>query len=171
MGKYSHLKGSMTKVTQEPDYQHRVNSKKDEIKAELLKNEQAISVKNIGMVYAVARIEKKRLEALEKAQNLIIAACEQELVDMMEALDFTNVKIEGGMSLTIKDDIHCTVKDRQAFLHWISENDMEDLLSVNYQTMSAMAKNRLLEGQPLPTGIDTYFKQGITLRGANISDD
>ncbi|HEY1645797.1 MAG TPA: hypothetical protein VGF75_05510 [Candidatus Saccharimonadales bacterium] len=171
MGKYSKFKGQLTKVTQEPDYQSKVNFKKDEIKAELLKQEVGISIRTLGMVYASARLEKKRLEALEKAQNLIIAATEQELIEMMESQDFTSVKIDGGMAISIKDDIYCTVKDRPAFLSWIGENDMEDLLSVNYQTMSAMAKGRLIEGEPLPTGIETYFKQGITLRGANISDE
>lgn len=171
MGKYSHLKGQLTKVIQEPDYQSKVNFKKDEIKADLLKQGVGISIRTLGMVYASARIEKKRLEAEVKAQNLIIASMEQELIDMMESQDFTSVKIDGGMGISIKDDIYCTVKDRQGFLGWIGENDMEDLLSVNYQTMSAMAKGRLISGEPLPTGIETYFKQGITLRGANISDE
>lgn len=161
----------MTKVQAEPDYQSRVNAKKDEIKSNLLDHGQSVTVANLGLKYAEARMEKSRLEQLIKAQNLIIEACQQELVDMMESQDFTTVKIGVGMSISIKDDVYATVKDKPAFMTWIGENEMEDLLSVNYQTMSAMVKNRLIEGEPLPAGIDTYFKQSIMIRGASNVDE
>lgn len=170
-GKYSKFKNQMTKVQHEPEYQQRVNAKKDEIKAEILAQGDGITIRSLGLVYASARAEKDRLEELISAQNLIIEAMQQELVDMMEAEDFTTVKIGAGMSISIKDDIYCTVKDKPTFMRWISENDMEDLLSVNYQTMAAMAKSRLIEGQPIPAGIDTYFKQGIMIRGASNVDE
>jgi hypothetical protein len=170
-GKYSKFKNAMTKVQQEPEYQQRVNRMKDEIKAELLSVGQTISIANIGMVHVRARAEKARLEQLVKDQQLIIEATQQELVDIMESNDFTTVKIGVGVSVTIKDDIYCTVKDKPTFMRWIAENDMEDLLSVNYQTMAAMTKTRIQEGQPIPEGIDTYFKQSIMVRGASNVDE
>lgn len=166
-GKYSHLKGKLTSFTPEPEYQARVNHKKDEIKRELLTASYPITVKTLGEVYARARHEKERLEDLVKAQNLIIEAMNQELVEMLEAQDFSNIKINTGVSLYIKDDVYCTVKEKPIFLKWIKDNGMEDLLSVNYQTMSALVRTHLQEGTPIPPGIDTYFKQSITMRGGH----
>lgn len=170
-GKYSHLKNQMTKVQQEPEYQQRVNAKKDEIKARLLQDGQSVNIVNFGLEYAKARAEKARLEELIKAQQVIIEATQQELIDMMENENFTTVKLGVGVSISIKDDIYCTVKDKPLFMNWISQNDMEDLLSVNYQTMAAMAKSRLQDGLPIPDGIDTYFKQSIMIRGASNVDE
>lgn len=165
MGKYTHLKGQMTKLSSEPEYQDRVNNKRIEIKAELIKEFYPVSPLTCGRVLLKARLEKDRLEQEVKAQNLIIEAMNQELVELMEASDFNKVTLTDEVTLAIKDDVYCVVKDKQAFHTWISETDQEDLLTVNYQTMSALAKKRLLDGEALPPGIDTYFKQSITVYG------
>ena len=170
-GKYSHLKNSITKVQQEPEYQQKVNAKKDEIKAKLLQRGLTININNLAIEHVRIRAEKARLEAELKSIQIEVEATQQELVDMMEAHDFTSVKVGVGVSIFIKDDIYCTVKDKPAFMKWISENDMEDLLSVNYQTMAAVTKGRIVEGQPVPDGIDTYFKQSIMVRGASNVDE
>lgn len=121
--------------------------------------------KGFGIVYLEARKEKDRLEKLIKEQNLLIEACTQELVDVLEGQNYTSVKLDNGVSMSIKDDVYCTVKDKTAFYTWIDENDLRDLLTVNYQTMSSMVKTKLIDGEQIPDGIATYFKQGVTLRG------
>jgi hypothetical protein len=171
MGKYSKFKDQLTKVQAEPDYQSKVNNKKDEIKKTLLDEGKTVTVRNLGIVYAQARAEKARLKQLESAQQVIIEATQQELIEMMEGQEFTTVKLDGGVSISIKDDVYSSVKDKPAFMNWISENDMEDLLSVNYQTMNSLVKIRLIDGQPVPAGIEPYFKQSISIRGANYDDE
>jgi hypothetical protein len=167
-GKYSHLKNSLTKFTPEPEYQQRVNAKKDEIRLQLELEDRPLSTRSIGEIYVRARQEKERLEALEKVENLMIEACNQMLVEMMEGESFTSVKLLSGISITLKDDVYVTVKDKTAFHAWIRETNLEDLLTVNYQTMSAMVKNKLIDGEVLPPGVDTYFKQSVTMRGGKI---
>lgn len=164
-GKYSHLKDSMTKFSGEPEYQERVNRKKDEIKTTLLTEGTPVSAANLGLVLVKARREKERLEELEKAQNLIIEAMTQELVELLESQDFTSLKLGNGISLSIKDDVYCTVKDKALFLKWIDDEGLRDLLTVNYQTMSSMVKTKIIEGEQIPPGVETYFKQGIMVRG------
>jgi hypothetical protein len=171
MGKYSGFKSQLTKVEVEPDYQSKVNLMKDEVKGELLASGKQVTVKSLGIVYAKARAEKARLNALIKAQQIIVEATQQELIEMMESQDYTSVKLEGGVSISIKDDVYSSVKDKPAFMSWISENDMEDLLSVNYQTMNSLVKSRLIDGQPVPAGIEPYFKQSIMIRGVNYDDE
>lgn len=165
-GKYSHLKGRLTKFSGEAEYQDRVNRKKEEIVEELKDKGLSLTPGNFGTVLIAARQEKSRLEALEKAENLIIEAMNQMLVEQMEAQDYTNLKMGNGVSLSIKDDVYCTVKNKKEFYDWIEETGQQDLLTVNYQTMASMTKTCLVDGTPIPPGIDTYFKQSITVRGA-----
>lgn len=169
-GKYSHLKNTLTRFTAEPDYQERVNRKKDEIKQNLKDEGLNPSASNLGLILVKARLEKDRLEDLVKAQNLIIEAMQQELVDLLESQDFTSLKLGNGVSISIKDDVYVTVKDKQVFHTWVRESNLEDLFSVNYQTMSSMVKNKLIDGEELPPGIDTYFKQSIMVRGGKNVD-
>ena len=151
-GKYSHLKDTLTKFSEAPDYQSRVNDKKDEIRNNLQLNDYPVNPRTIGQVYADAREEKDRLEKLVKAQNLIIESCQQMLVDMLESQDVTKITFGAGLTVSIKDDVYVTVKDKGSFYKWIDENDLDDLYSVNYQTMSAMVKTKLIEGEELPPG-------------------
>jgi hypothetical protein len=164
-GKYSHLKKTLTRFTGVPEYQERVNNMKDEIHAQLAAEDRPISVKTIGEIYVKARQEKERLEDLEKAQNLIIETTNQMLVDLLEGLDASSVKLRNNITISMKDDVYVTVNDKEAFYKWIHEESLEDLLTVNYQTMAAMVKNKLIEAQPIPPGIDTYFKASIRMLG------
>lgn len=166
MGKYSSFKGKLTQFTQEQEYQDRVN----EMKAEIIQSLEATLGRNptltdFGNRLVRARLEKVRLEALVKAENLVIAAMDQTLVDQLEDQSYSNLKFENGVTLSIKDDVYSKVSNKPVFHTWISESGNEDLLSVNYQTMNSLVKNSLLEGKEIPPGIDVYFKQSIAVRG------
>lgn len=165
MGKYSHLQGQLTKFTTEPEYQDKVNAEKERIKTLLTDAGENPDAFNFGHFLIMAKQEKKKLEDLEKAQNLTIEAMIQELVDLLEAEGYTNLKLNNGVSLSIKDDVYSKVTDKQAFHQWIKNNQLEDLFSVNYQTMNSMVKTSLIDGKEVPPGIETYFKQSITVRG------
>jgi hypothetical protein len=173
VGKYSKFKDSMTSFTIEPEYQDRVNNEKDRVKRMLLEEGKKGSISEFAEVLLKARLEKARLEKLEKAENLTIEAMTQILVELMEDEALTNVKMDNGVSMSIKDDVYCNVENKQLFNQWIKETGQEDLLTVNYQTMASIVKKRLSgeltigEGEEtIPPGINTYFKQGIMVRGA-----
>lgn len=165
-GKYSHLKGQLTKFTNELDYQDRVNDEKNKIREFLSSRGRSCSAANFGEVLIESRREKDRLEELEKEQNLRIEALNQILVELLEGEDYTSLKMTNGVSLTIKDDVYANVENKEIFYNWIEEQGLDDLFSVNYQTMASMVKTKLIDGLPIPPGIKTYFKQSITVRGA-----
>jgi len=169
-GKYSALKGSITKFSVELEYQEKVNAKKEEVKGELSAKGLSPTASNLGLILVQARQQKDALEDLVKAQNLVIEAMNQELVDLLESLDFTSLKLGSGVSISIKDDVYCSVRDKHAFHAWIREQGLEDLFSVHYQTMSSMVKEALLEGKETPPGVDPYFKQSIMVRGGKNGD-
>ena len=163
-GKYSHLKGSLTRFQLEQDYNQRVDERRQAI-LETIGIEGPINLQAIGGVLIRARAEKERLSELEKEQNLIIEAMTRELVDRLETENFDKVTLSNGISISIKDDVYCSVNDKPAFHQWVKDSGNEELFSVNYQTMSSMVKDCLINGTEIPPGIGTYFKQGIVVRG------
>lgn len=171
MGKYTQLKGQLTKFSGEPDYQSRVNSEKDRIKEALTECGESHSVKNFGMFLIKAKVEKAALEAKIKEQNLTIEAMNQILVEMLEAETMSSFKLENAVSISIKDDVYCSISDKPAFYDWIKQSGLEDLFTVNYQTMSSMVKRKLIDGEEVPPGISSFFKQSITVRGVSNLDE
>jgi hypothetical protein len=163
-GKYSHLKNSLTRIQGEPEYQERVSAERERIKKFLVETGEVLTATNFGLILVKARQEKDRLEALIKDENLMIAAMDQELVELLESQDWTGVKLGNGISLSIKDDVYVKVADKESFHKWVEEND-PDLFTVNYQTMSSLVKNKLVDGEEIPPGVEPYFKQSITVRG------
>lgn len=170
-GKYSSFKGQLTKFSGEPEYQDRVNKKKEEIQGAIIAQGKTPNPTNFGATLVEARLEKQRLEDLVKAQNLIIEAMNQTLVELLESENYSSLKLNNGVSLSIKDDVYCTVVNKKQFYDWIEETGQQDLLTVNYQTMSSITKSNLIAGEPIPPGIGTYFKQSISVRGAGKNDE
>lgn len=166
MGKYSAFRNQLTKFTEEPSHQEKVNEMRAKILADLKLTNDEPTMFNLGYVLVQARLEKARLEARVKEENLKIEAMTQVLVDKLESEDYTSLKLTNGVSLTIKDDVYCSVSDKVKFYDWIEETSQQDLLTVNYQTMSALTKTLLIDGKEAPPGVSTTFKQGITVRGA-----
>jgi hypothetical protein len=164
MGRYSKFKDDLTKFSEESTYQDKVNSKKNELLSLLTKEKLNHSPSNLGNLIIAAKLEKKKLQALEKEQNLVIEAINQILVERLESEDLAKVSLSNGVTLSIKDDVYCTVRDKPAFYEWIKSTGQEDLFTVNFQTMSSMTKSMLVEGKEIPPGIKTYFKQSIHVR-------
>jgi len=171
MGKYSILKGRLTKFSGEPDYQERVNVEKDRIREALTECGEKHNAKSFGRFLIQARIEKASLEAQIKEKNLTIAAMDQVLVELLEAETMTSFKLENAVSMSIKDDVYCSVSDKPLFYDWIDKNGLEDMYTINYQTMSSMVKQRLIAGEEIPPGVETYFKQSISVRGVSNLDE
>jgi hypothetical protein len=89
----------------------------------------------------------------------------QVLIEYLETESFTSLKLFNGVSLAIKDDVYVSVKNKEVFYQWIEQEGLKELFTVNYQTMSGLVKNLLIDGEAPPPGIETYFKQTITVRG------
>ena len=101
------------------------------------------------------RLRKAKDEAASRvsALNVDIAAVEQLAWDALEDAGLDSVKITGGGSFGVADDITVAMEDRVAFLDWIRENDLEGLMSVNASTISTLVKERIAAKEDLPPGV------------------
>ena len=127
------------------DYQAKINAAKDQYGT---RTPGALTAE-----YKVKRKEKDAQEARLYAINVDICALEQLAWDALEDAGLESVKLEGGGSFGVVDDVTVAIEDPVAFGEWIRDNDLEGLLTVNAQRASSLVKERLLAQQDIPPGV------------------
>lgn len=99
------------------------------------------------------------------------AALTYLFTNRFEEDDVTSMKFANGVTLGESVEPLPNVKDREALISWIKSTGQEDLLTLNYQTLASITKQALLEGKPIPPGVEVYMRQKLTARGLKGSRD
>lgn len=156
MGKWTGLRGQVPPAPIDESWQQQVNLKKTEFLQTLPQTSDK------GREFCRLRDEKDALEEKVKKINVELEALSQLMVSEMETDRIDMLRLSSGDSLSIKDEPYASVEDKSKFISWIKESGQEDLLSVHYQTMLAMVKDRLVSGGQPPPGLKLFIKQSIT---------
>ena len=117
--------------------------------------------------YAKRDIAKKELEAQIAQLNIELEALSQLGVEALETDGLQKIDLAAGGYVSISDRPYTSVEDRAKIFAWIKKNKMQELLKMNYQTLSAMNNERLVAGKPLIPGTKCYLKTKLTVRGVN----
>ena len=169
MGAYTHLKGDGTNGTlapkpdDDPKRQDRLNVVKDRIRAAFVERNEELSVgarvellDGLEEALDVANAEVKRLEDERDAVKQLI-------MDEFTRLKLSSVRAASG-SLFIAEDVPApVVTDRGKVIDWAKEK-MPDILTVNTNTLKAIAKKAVTDGEELPDGVDVYMASTIRRR-------
>ncbi len=116
-------------------------------------------------MYVRIRKEAEELEAQLSLLEIQKAALTYLFTNRFEEDDVTSMKFANGVTLGESVEPLPNVKDRAALIAWIKSTDQEELLTLNYQTLASITKQALLEGKPIPPGVEVYMKQKLTARG------
>lgn len=157
-GKWSGLKGQVPLAPTDSNWQSKVNTAKQEFLS-LTKAQKARR-------FCEVRDQKDSLEDRISEFNITLEALSQLMITEMEKDGLDLFRLDTGDSLSIKDEPYVSVEDKTKFLEWIKVNNLEDLLTVHYMTLSSMTKDRLQAGQNAPPGLKVFLKQSITRRRA-----
>lgn len=107
------------------------------------------------------------IAALEKLCNLRKEACVQLLVASQERGDEAwgkygvkdnAMRLEGGETIRVQSEPYGQVKDKEAFRLWCIDNGYEKSLQLWPATMNAIAKERCVNGEPNPDGVEVFRK-------------
>lgn len=112
-------------------------------------------------------LSKEELEGLVKARNLELAAVEQLLIDAYEAEDLSSLKLADGASVSTQVEPYVVVQDKAALRDWLAASGHKELLDTlvpTWQTLNALLKERLAEGEEPPPGTSAFLKHKIVLR-------
>lgn len=109
---------------------------------------------HLARVYRDLRMIKKNFEQQEKITNILIEAYEQIMVDQYEAEGMKSIALNDGGSVWVGREPHAVVTDREANRKWAVKEGLENLLTIPWQTVNALAKKALLDGSAEPDGVD-----------------
>lgn len=109
-------------------------------------------------LYADLRRQAEEKEEEVKALNVRVEAAAQLLVEAyeMNSIDSLNVKKVG----TLRTDYvpHTHVTDKAAFHQWCIDNGFEPQMSLPWQTVNSVMKEKLLSGEEVPECVSVYVK-------------
>jgi len=119
----------------------------------------------VAKLYNAAKLAKAAAETVVKFYELRKDALARLMADRFEEDGKTSTSFTNGGSMRITPDVYPTVSDPNKLLVWIKANNLESVLTLNYQTLASMVKQRLTEGKSLPDGVDVFLKDKLTLTG------
>lgn len=111
---------------------------------------------------------RKQIDDIEETLSVLEvqkAALTYLFTNRFEEDDVTSMKFANGVTLGESIEPLPNVKDRTALIEWIKSTGQEELLTLNYQTLASITKQALLEGKPIPPGVEVFMKQKLTARG------
>lgn len=164
MGKYSNLKSlKLPKFALDTTFQ----SKVDESKLSY----QSLSTAEMARAFGMFRKEKQQYEDGIKKLNVTLEALSQLLVEQMEADTVQKIQLDTGETCYIQSDPYSNIENRDELIAWLKKHKLASMLTVQWQTMNAVNKERLVNGEaPLP-GTKVFLKTAARLRGGNQKEE
>lgn len=174
MGKYTHLRHQLPAFEQSAEASGLAAwfAKVNEWKQAFLGTDSAenANAARLAAEYAKRDIAKKQLEAQISQLNIELKALSDLGVESLESDGMQKIDLAAGGYVSISDKPRTSTEDKQKVLAWIKKNKMTDLLTMNYQTLSAMNNERLLAGRPVIPGTRIFMDTKLTVRGVGSSN-
>lgn len=147
MGKWSFLKDKKIPERQpeEPGYA--------ELFATLKTEFAGLNFEQLSEILTNARETKTDLERKVKDASLTVTVIERLIIEKLEAAGIESVTA-AGYKLTPSPEPNFSKRDGQALRAWATETGQEDLLTINSQTLSSIAKDYYLEHGEAPPGTE-----------------
>lgn len=181
MGKYTKVlkEGRVEKLREEPEYQEKIDAVKKStsigfhpIEGFLMRSGKAgrtflATDKTIlAERWSSLRNYKDDLEARIKEVNLAIAAMQQLVLARLDDEGIDRFGVAGSLYY-LQDEPYFSIDDKAKVVAWFKANGLEDMLSVNYQTLSGFVKERILDKEvaaPVPDGVKMFVKETLRER-------
>lgn len=161
--KWAKLRSKLPAFEQPKEWQARV----DEIKKVYV----GLDTAELAREFSAHRKIKQEHEAVIKDENAELEALSQLLVADLESSETQKMTLTTGETCYISSEPYSTVADKAKLLAYIKKAKMQDLLSLHFQTMNALNKERLASGkEPLP-GTTVFLKTSARVRGGNDGEE
>lgn len=140
---------------------------------DLLVSEVRHTPESLAKHYMADRLEYDRVKELLSDLNRRVEAWEQLLVESADAdepgwglygASENTVKLVSGASVAIQWEPQGKVRDKEAFRLWCVAHGLEKALQLWPSTMNAMAKERLLAGEPNMDGVEVVAYPKVVFR-------
>jgi hypothetical protein len=161
LGKWTTLKRTLPPVPADAHHQAKV----DDVKAALTGK----PLMELASAYDQVRAEKDIAEKAISEMNVQLEALTQLLVERLEDLSLTSIKLETGGSFLVTDTPYASITDKQRCREWFEAHDQRELLNPHHSTLNALIKGRLEAGDDPDAiaqelGVKIFMKTGLTRR-------
>lgn len=121
-------------------------------------------------LYVIARADVETVADAMFRANLQMEAVSQMLIASQEAGDTDwgafgasdkSLKMTNGDNIRTQPEIYPVPKDKNAFREWCFANGLRSKMELPPKPMTDLAKLRLLNGEPEPTGLTVYVRTKI----------
>jgi hypothetical protein len=165
LGKYSGVLEDKPRWKNEnPKYQEKIENRRKEIEAEL--GDLALSPHDLARTYIAIRTEKEAKEDELKALELDFEAIIGLLADRYEIEGVSSLKLETGDTVRVEFQPYSVVKDREKNWQWCKDNGLERSMNINWQTLNALVKDRILTDGEIPDGVEVTVKPKVVFSKA-----
>lgn len=159
MGKYDEVVDGLPSLTRSTPRSERVQELMNEF------HEKYPEIPDLAYEFAMERATKSELDKQLSAVKEKIEALTVLLVSQFETDQITMVKLETtGQTVSVQTKPHAIVKDKETFRLWCIKEGMENEMHLHPSTTSALVKEKLLQGEPEPAGIEAYMAETLYLR-------
>lgn len=139
------FKGGADKQADNPSYVEALQKTRDSYRG--------LSMEVLSESLSQWNSKKKEIEDTLKAANLQIAAIERVILERMEEQGLASVEA-AGYRLTVSAEPYFAKRDGAKLREWAQQTNQEDLLTINSQTLTSLAKTHFLEHGEPPPGVE-----------------
>lgn len=159
MGKWRGIESKLPAFEQNPTYQAKVDAAKEHYR----KNN--LDLRQMAESMASCQGYKEAQENAISLVNIEIEALSQMLVDEMRAQGLEKLGLANGLTLSVEIQPYSSTENKDQMMNYFRRNKiLRTLLTVNFQTLSALNKDRLAEGKPPIPGTKIFAKVSAKLR-------
>lgn len=152
----------------EPGQQDKIDAVKRAVvenwREENFRNDGTPPASYLAREWADLRTLKDSLEAQLSDANTQIDAFTQMMVDQYEAEGIEKLHLDTGEAPRVQYEPYASVENADTFRSWCIKSGYERSLQLPWQTRTAIAKEHLLNGEPLPPGLKVWNKPKIVKR-------
>ena len=168
--KWGKFRGKLPAFENESTFQEKVNEEKQFILGGADDNESA-NVARLARLFAERSAAKKGLEEVISSHNVTLEALSQLLVEQLEASDSQKIELSSGATIYLQDSVYPGIEDEKKFYDWLHKQKMDELLTLNHQTLKGIVSEHLQSGKPLPSGTKCFLKTAARVRNGNSNEE
>lgn len=166
-GKYGHIIDKLPRMfTLDAPYQDRVTATIAQVVETAKQLGETLTPARLAQMYSEIREMKEEAESELHEINLRLEAAAQMLANEFDAQGISTIKLDNGASVQTSTLPHSVVVDKEAFRLWCIQHGYERDMVLPWMKTNAIVKERLLEGEKEPDGVEAIARPQIIYRGA-----
>ena len=154
-GKYATITPRLPKYV-DPDKKRvdKVTAVAESVEHDAIGRGVAINAAHVAACYEDLRKEKEALDEKQYSLQLELDAFTMLILKYYEAEGVSSMTLQGGGVVRVQQEPSPSVIDPVAFRQWCLDHGYADQMKLNPSTAAALVKERLVNGETVPDGVE-----------------